>query len=488
MKESEKIGLHGIYLLFGNILVMLLSFAITVFITRQLGPTDFGVYSFVISIPLFLAPIALLGLSGILQRSVSFYLGRRDFGAIKGYTSTISKIIFYSTSLAAVSLALSTFLFPEFFRYPSLILTTVPYFFFLVFYTLFSSGFLSGSRKFGIAVFLDVLSRALLLLSIVYLIVYRIPGIIFANTLAIFIPLMILILVMVKYFSNIRAKHVDTKGALTFSLRFFAAQSLFGILLYLNIFVLTHFASQFGIEQVGFYSLASNIEFYSENFLMFLGAATTPAIIQYYGERNLRRVNQAVHLGFKYTFLLVFPAMFSFVAVADVVVSDLFGTAYANSIPLLQILAFTLASTMLLRMLLPIVLAKNFVKTYLYLAAALLLVTLPLSFVLTSQFSAYGSAVSRIIPLAIGTFIFTFIIFRKAHLQFPLKDLVGEFSLALIFLLLFFVPRDLLWVIPSFFLLLGAYIGLLLVAGIFDRSDLIRVTAFLRRLRNHSLT
>ncbi len=484
MQETEKIGLHSTYLLFGNILITLLSFVITVFITIKLGPTAFGIYSFVISIFFFLSPIALFGLSSILQRNTSFYYGKKDLGAIKGYTITTSKIVLCSTSVIAVAVVLVSLLFPNFLVYTDFILISIPFFFLTVFYTFYSSGFLTGTRKFGLAVFFDVFSKVLILLVLVVLIDMHVQGVILANTIGVFIPLVILIFVLLKFFSNVKTKQVHLKSYMSMSLQYFVAQTIFGILLYLNIFVLTYFIPSFGIEEVGFYSLASNVEFYLENFLMFIGFAITPAIIQYYGENNLQRVQKIFSLGFKYTFLLVFPVLFSLISAADVIVSDIFTKSYSGSVPILQILAFTFLATMMLRLLLPIVLAKNFVKLYLYLAIVLLTISLPLTFFLTSEFSSIGAAVSRVVPIVLGTFIFVSVVTKKAKLPLPLKFLMLEFLSASIFLLLFIAPRNIFFIAVSFLGLLAVYLGILFVVGVIDKSDINRVISFLNSLRN----
>ena len=138
MNETEKIGLHSIYLLVGNIIIALLSFGITAFITRKLGPSDYGIYSFVISAFAFLSPMALLSTSSILVRNISIRLMKKEFNTMKGYLIAITKIVLYSTSIIAFLIALIAIEFPNFLVYPNFILLYIPYFFFGVLYDLLS--------------------------------------------------------------------------------------------------------------------------------------------------------------------------------------------------------------------------------------------------------------------------------------------------------------------------------------------------------------
>ncbi len=483
MREFEKIGLDSLYNLLGSVFVAILTFFITVIITRKLGPEDYGIFSYAFSVFSLLPQFCLLSLNTILLRDTAFFAGKRDPSAIKSYFLQFSKIVFLTTTAISLGLLVTIFAFPGLIPFSNFLVMFIPYLFIINFFTLITSGSLSGLRKFGLVNSLTVVSRVLLLLFVLLFIGQRVSGVIVSYTVSLAIPLAISLFFVHKIIlSKVKTKKISINEIFSFSLPFFIAQILFGVLLYFNIFALTYFAPKFGFDDVGFYSLAFHIELFLETLLLFVANSVTPAISQFYGANEFSRIKKIFSLGMKYTFIFVFPIMFSLVAAADVLIRDVFTKTYSGSTLVLQILAFTLVATMLLRYMLSIILAKKLVRSYLYLGIILLVVTVPLTLFLTSEFSAIGAALSRVVPLVVLTIIFTKIIVKKARLQLPSRDLLAEFAGSLMFLLLFLAPRNLFSVIAYFMAIGIAYISFLYFVKVLRASDIERVKTFFKLL------
>ncbi len=484
MREFEKIGLDSLYNLLGSVSVAFLTFFITIFITRKLGPEDYGIFSYVFSVFSLLPQFCLLSLNTILSRNTAFHVGKNDPSAIKSYFLQFSKIVFLTTAAISLGLLAVIFAFPDLIPFSNFLVMFIPYLFLINFFTLITSGSLSGLRKFGLVNSLTVASRALLLLFVLLLIGQRVSGVIVSYTVSLAVPLAISIFFVHRLIlSRGKTKKISLKETFSFSLPFFIAQILFGILLYFNVFALTYFAPKFGFDDVGFYSLAFHIELFLETLLLFVANSITPAISQFYGANDFSRVKKIFTLGMKYTFIFVFPITFSLVAVADVLIRDVFTKSYTESTIVLQILAFTLIATMMLRSLVSIVLAKKLVTLYLYLAIALALITIPLTFLLTSQFSVFGAAIARMVPLVVLTLIFTAIIIKKAGLTVPSRDLLLEFTGSFIFLLLFLAPRSLIYSVVFFIGSSIIYLLFLYLTKVISKNDIQIARVFLTFLR-----
>lgn len=470
MNETKRIGRHSIYSLIGNLLIAVLSFFITVFVTRKLGPENYGVFSYVLTVFIFLIPFTTIGLTSMLEKSISFYLGKRNSQYIKGTFLTITKAVFIITLIITSIL----FLFSGTLPYSNYIRIMLPYLILTSIFTIFISTF-SSLRMIGIATLINVVSNILLLLFLFLLIGQGVTGALIAWQMSLLIPIVIFSYFLYKHiWKNIKAALINLKSVFSFSIPFFIGNSLSELTLYLNTFVLTYFAFRYGMVEVGFYSLALNLTMFSMNMVLFVTSAVRPAIIQFYGEGDLKKVSKTFNLSMKYTFMFVFPIIFTLITLGDVIILEIFKKSYVEAVPVLQILSLGIVFSVLIRMLLPFIYVKNKTKEYMWLSIANVAILLPLSFLLVPIWGAVGAAIARIFSLSI-IMIYFFRLLTKIKIKFSRLVVFKEFICSMLFIVLLFVPRDLVSAIASWFIVTLFYLLMLYKLNVIGKTDMNRL-------------
>lgn len=467
-KEIEKISRHSVYIIATRLTVALLSFLIIAFLTRNLGPENYGIFSYVLSISGVLFSFSFLGLDAYLRRDLPYYLGKQKLGTIR---QVFVSVLFWS-SIILFGLSLVLVIISRFLLYSNFILYSIPY---LIFFTLFSFSTLSltALRKFGSNAIAEISNRALAIFFLFIFIDLAVTGAILSYILAFLGSALISFFILKRNLKNFKVKIISIRKLLNgFSLSYFGSGVVSTVFFYVNIFFLTYFSFSFGIKEVGYYALALNIAAFLSEFLSFVSNAVEPAILEYYGRSDSKEVQNLFNFSTKYTLLFSFPIMLSIIFASDVFVITFFKESFANTIPMLSIIALSIIPFVLSKLLAPLVLAKKVTKYFFQLNLLRLILVLIFSAFLIPIFGGIGAAISYVLSFVVGLIYFIKKILVETKIKIDTSVVSKELVVSLIFVLLLFIPRNLIYVLIGGITLFIAYLIILYKLRIIEKEEL----------------
>jgi len=457
LDEKKKIGKQSVFLLLEKIVLGLLSLFTVVYTARKLGAETFSILSYLLSVIAFLVAFSYMGLDVFVGRETSYHLSINKSKIKKIFLTSIKLVLISSSILTIGLIALSDFL-----PFSSQVRLMSPYLILTVFFSL-SIIELTMLREIISKVILNIIYTALLVVFMILFLTsgFGLTGAILAYQISTLIAIFLAAIVLFKYFKNIATqKNIDIKNMFKTSSKYFVSTVIQTFAYNINVFLLTFFAVTIGIQQVGFYSLGYKIAAFIGICLQFIPEAITPAIIQSHGEKNLKKLKLLFKNEMTYTFLLVFPIMFTLVSTADVIILQFFKSEYADAIPVLQILSIFAATSVLMEIVKSLIVTKANFKYYFYIELFPAILTLLISVALIPVFKSVGAAVSFVLTTTIVALYFYKKMVKEFRFKLP-KSLIKEFIFSTLFLVLFLAPRELYILVPFGIVLFIIYLMLL---------------------------
>ncbi len=483
MSESHLVGRGGINLAAGRFVGIIAAFFITILMTRMLGPDSYGIFSYAISIPLFVISILNNTVNVGLLKFVPEFIKNGETGKIKHLFWKVIKISLFG-SLASIALVIPiSFFIPE----TNLILISLP--FILVGVISFNIAMLFYSSKklyvFAVEYFSTKIFQVVLVIPLITLL--GVIGAIFSYTIATFFTLILLLYLYFRNYRNIKKldSGVGYRKLLSISTPYGISKIFSTATEKTSIFMLTYFTFLFGIAAVGFYSLAVGILFVINTMATSIPEASIPTLVQYTNTKNKKGVQSGFNSVLKYTFVLIIPIIISTPFLMEKFVKLVYGPEFIAASGILTILNLGLIFLIFYKLVTPVLVSKSKFRLFMKTEILVFCILAILSFLLIPTYGPSGAAISYITAIGIGYSLLFYKGIKLVDIKFPIKMTLKILCASFIFGLFAFLPLSpypylFISMIAVTFIYFGLLFGLKVLTR-YDVSYVISITPFGKR-------
>ena len=402
MSTVQRVARNTGIVIVGNVIYRLISLVLIIYLARYLGTVGFGKYSFVFAYLAFFGVITDLGLQTILVREMS-----RDTSIAPKLIGNAFIIRWILTIFAVVlSLIIITLM-----SYPA---DTTTYIYIAAFTLLFQSfsGFYSTIFQANLRMEYRIFARLVFRIISAILILW----IIFSHGTLMQVMIVLvfseMVMMLISYFFSRR--FIRPRFDIDFGLwRYLFKEALpialssVIIIIYFNIDVIM-LSLMMGDAEVGIYSAAYKL---SEPLSLIPSALMVSLFpIMSASFKNAKeRLIKSYRLGVRYLLIITLPIAIGITLLADKIILLIYGTPFAESAPVLQILIWTLVFTSMHYVLTNILISIDKPKLYTVSTALCAIVNVTLNFILIPVMSYNGAAIATVITnvvLLIASFYF----------------------------------------------------------------------------------
>jgi O-antigen/teichoic acid export membrane protein len=430
MGVARTIAKNTLFNFITNASDVLINFGVGILLARFLGPTDYGLYSFLIWFLYFAALFVNLGLGNMVIRYIAEALGKKNIELVK----SLVRISLWLRVGASILIALIIIVFVRFwaklFGYPGsealfiiLSLGILPH----VLNFLLTSIF-NGFQKFEYSAYLMLATNPLRALGIVivYIMGLGVKEILFASisswVLGVFIGLFLMRrLVPLKDIITVPRLNPELKSSLKYSM------------IMTGILIMGYFQTQraeiffLGIyhpgEQVGFYTIAFLLATSSIGLiLMVFSEVLVPAVSEQFGRGDMERVRAIYLASARYLMMVGIPLALGGIALASPIITLVYGAEYTPVIPLLQILLIPFAFLAIANAATGVIYGMNQPSFILKVGVFLVIMSIGFDLWLIPKYSSIGAAIGSSVPRLIAPIIYIYFASRKCQTSWPIRD------------------------------------------------------------------
>lgn len=328
-----------------TLLATLLGYLIRIVLSRNLDPTEFGLFFSVYTFILFIIFFRDLGLTQSLVKYIAQYEVTKNFHKIKTVMLTVFTLLFISTVFFGIILWISSgFLAQHYFKNPHaepMLQIMLIYLMGTAFFKVVKHSF-QGFQQIFFLTLADFSKNLFGLLLIILFFKISFGGNMapaLAYTIA--LPLLIVFFLpfLLKRFPFYKYKIIQfkqtSKEVILFGLPVFVTFIGGRFIGYIDTLLLTHFRT---LAEVGIY----NVIMPTALIFMFIGSAISLIIFPLSSElsarKDLQRLSKGVSLVHRYVFLLAIPVLGVVFSFSNFLISTFFGAEYAVGSQALQIL------------------------------------------------------------------------------------------------------------------------------------------------------
>lgn len=436
-----------------------------VYIGRELGPNEFGLFNIGFAILMFITVAALLGLQEGAPAFISRFRVLDEWGKVKGVILSSFKIALFSCLLfSALVFTLSKFVSHQVFHEERLIPVIKTFAIIIPFFglTLMLLSYLRGLKLIKQMVYSrNVFGNLSLILTLIvfFLLGHKLYGAIFAHL----IQYSVIILVAVFY---LRKNHIlpqgelkpvpVTKELMRFSLPLTGAGSLERLRVWTDTFLIGFLLNSI---DVGLFNSALIIcqllVVFSASFIVIL----LPINSELYAQNNTKEMSRIYYTVCKWLFFILVPIFFLLFFFPQSIIAIIFGAEYEGVGNALRILVCGYFFNATVGIWITIIYAIGKTKIDLYLRIAGITLNIVLSLILIPRLGIMGAAISHTISLILIDSLGVTMVFRSIRMwPFSLKFL-RYFALSLIFFLVFyFFAKNNTFIRSSNIFLLGSFL------------------------------
>tara|TARA_Y100000031_G_scaffold78124_1_gene86093 strand:+ start:10902 stop:12332 length:1431 start_codon:yes stop_codon:yes gene_type:complete len=473
-KTARRITANFISLITAQVISRVIQLIIFIYLARELGKSDFGIFSFAIAFGFLFVIISDFGLTKLLVREIS-----RDKNSASKYLSNalIVKICLSIISIIAAYLFLNMMNY----AYGVKLIAYVMLFFTLIqsFTELYFSIF-AAFEKMHYDALIKIMRMVLSLFGVFFLIKNG-YGLLVISLLFLVTELIVLIIAMfVTYSKFAKATFKFDYG---FSKELLKKSSLFcfsliftTLYMYIDQIMLSKLRST---TEVGIYAAAANITIALIFIPLMYGNSIYPVISRFY-ITSKKSLSFAYERSFKYMLLIGLPIAVGIYILSDKIILFLYGREYIESVLVLGILS----GYIFLKFLNPVtgftLMAINKQRTRLFSQGLAALINIILNFILIPQYGVIGAALATLLTEIIFFIMYTSFIIKygfkfKFILKFLHKPIIAviimAFSLA-------FVGDLFLSIVIGMFI----YIASLLVLRTIDKEDKVLLNKIIKNI------
>lgn len=406
------------WMFFGRIFILAVSFGISIYIARYLGPTNYGLFNYAVSFVGLFGFLATLGLDNILNREIVKNHDKKDtlIGTsfyLKLAGSILAIITIFIVSILTTSDALTLILIWLF------ALNFIPASF-NVLEVYFNSQVLA--KKVVISQITASIISAILKLLLIYFdkgifwltVIYLIETFIIASLLIFNYKIIGNKLAKLKFNFNV------AKNLLSDSWPLILSGVAVGIYMKIDQVMIKNIL---GNEQAGLYAVAVKLSEVWYFIPGIIAGSVFPAIINSYKrseEEFEKRMSKLYFIMFWSSFLIALSTTF----LAEPVIKILFGEAYIGSIVVLQIYIWSSIFIFLGISVGKYLLIKNYIKISLLGTILGSIINVLMNMFLIGRIGIEGAAISTFVSYSISVFIILFIYKTRSHGLLMLKSIV----------------------------------------------------------------
>ncbi len=480
---GKRLIKNSVLNLFNSLFMISTSWIISIWVARQLGPADYGIFTLVLWIGSTLSWIIGMGLTHAVTKFIAEYSGRNEPAELGPIVSFVLKIeIALAIGSAAILIFFRTEIADYFFS-PS-----ESFFFFLAFLgilpgviTAIFSATIEGIQKFEYFTWANLILTPLSFGAkiAVLLLGYSIQGIMVVMLVFSFVNAVFYYFVIRKEGISLRPRREGVHRGLRARIGKYNA-SVMAIILCDKViwdksenFFLGRFCTA---SQVGFYNLGYNL---AQKFTSLLPATfwrvLFPAMSNYFGSGDRRKMKRLFFLSTRYLAFVSFPISVGGAILAYPLIHYLYGHEYIGAQRVLQIMFFALMITSLCNPGAAILYGYE-KQSFIYkLGAVMAVVNIALDILLIRRFGAVGAAVAYACTTVTGSVIGTVYTCRLMKLSYPFASIFKILFATIIMgvvMELIMLQNPLLW---GFILsaLAGGFVYVVssLVLGTFEQED-----------------
>lgn len=482
MNEKKKFGIDTIILFSSRLLNFFFVFLVSLILTRGLGPENYGIWSFIISIAILSTTIGSLGLGVITAKYLPFYFGKGEFGKAKYIFLQSLKLVLVSVILLSILLYFTSFFLP----YSNEIIFILPYFVFLTIYSLTSSTLFAIRR---IKEF-SIIDTSYILIQLIILAIFNLNGLTINEAIFSF-NISSIIATAISFFSVnkiILSKYRIKESEEKISSIFFTSLPYNISILFNNlsekipIFILTFLAFLYSIKEVGFFSFAISLTTIVATLVTSLTDVGAPFILQLSGTKKKRKISTVIMTLARYTYIATLPLIFILAFGSETITGFFFGSKYLPAVPMIMILSIILIPITLRKLIIPSILVKNRIRIFFYIELLRSIISIPLIYFLSYTFGGIGASVGFVINLFATYSLFSLI--DKELTKKIIKIMIKIFIPSFVFVLLFFIPKDMLSLVGSVLGIGILYFAILFVTKEFTKEDWKNILSIFKRSNN----
>ena len=330
--KKKSIKKNYLYNLSYQILVMLLPFITTPYVSRILGVTNIGIYSYTLSISTFFILFGSLG--------VALY-GQREIAFVQEDKKKYSKIFWEILLLRCISMFISIVIFwftfangnNDYKIYYRILLVE------LLANVVDISWFFQGLEEFKKTVIRNTLVKILSLIAIFtlvkdendlvkYFLIYVLSNFLGNFSLWFYLP---------RYLTNCNFRELQPFKHLKPTLFLFIPQIAIQVYTLLDKTMIGAIISD--KAEVGYYEQAQKIVKTALTIITSLGTVMMPRIANTYSKGEKKKVKSYMKKSFNLVFLLAFPIIFGLISVSDDFVPVFFGDGYERTAEIIKIIS-----------------------------------------------------------------------------------------------------------------------------------------------------
>jgi O-antigen/teichoic acid export membrane protein len=369
----------------------------TIIIARLLQPELFGLYSLSTSVALIFFTFIDLGINSTLLRYIAHALGKKDKNKAAAYFKYLLKIKLISTFTVAlilflVSYPLSFYLFNKPELFPILLFCSI----YLIVVSLigFYESIFYAVQKFSYITIKETLYQILrisLAVLGIYLLSNKVIGTLAGISLATFIAIIFLFLIIKKRFSFLFRSTEDISSE--------EKRKVLKFLIYLTVGSITGiFFSYIDTVMLGMFVKSEFIGFYRAAFTLVwavVGLITiTNVLLPIFTQLKGRRLEKVFNTIFKYSALISFPAAFGLILIAKPFINIIFGSSYIEATIPLCILSFIIIEGVLSGMFTWLLTAKGKPDITLRILIIAAIINITLTYILITSLLKFGAIYS----------------------------------------------------------------------------------------------
>jgi len=406
---AKKVLKNVAYSTFSILVSNVAGILITIYVARVLKPNLFGIYSLAISVAFLFLTFTDLGVNATATRFIAH--ANDDFRMARSFFRLLAKIKLALSSLTALTIFFASGVLSNYvFHKPELSLPLKVMALFVFFYSI--SGFLNSVAN-AFHDFRSNLVRTVSYetsrgLSIYFLTAqFLVLGALFGFVIAALVSLLAMSVLIFRKYSFLifgEVENVELRRVFRFTFYLTIGSITWIFFAYVDTVMIGMFLPA---EFVGFYRAAYTIVGAISG-LISVAAVVFPVFVQLEGKDLQRAFSRA----FKYTSVLVFPAVFGLILLSDRLVTFVYGREYLISAPVLNVLSFLILNRIFV-LYNQVFSAKEMPEYPVYVTVFATLTNVVLNYFLILSLGIMGAALATLISNAISWIALTFLSSKK---------------------------------------------------------------------------
>ena len=474
-------GRHVGYLIFTNIVILLLGFIRLPILTKGLGASLYGVWAIINVTTLLLVPLALLTMDLAIVR---FLAAAKDKNLIREDYFSVFSVILVTGSLFSAGLFVFSDKFAEIFLKGVQFAPFVKIASVLILlnsiqtYTL---TFFRTFQKMGIYSFLSLLIP-LIQISLIFtalFLKYELTGVIIAVIVSSLIVIAVNATIILKQIGFQWPRFKNIKTYLKWGMPLTPNAGILWISNVSDRYIVSYFL---GVAAAGIYDVGYQLGYYALFIIGPLGTVVYPVLSKYYNEGNIFEVQKHLKYSFKYLMMLVIPCVFGLSILAEPLLRTLTTADFIPGKTVVPYVALGAVFYCLYQLCVYIMLLLNKIGWNVIILSTSAAVNIALNIILIPRVGIMGAAVATLIAYAIMGLLHLAV--TRRYLKFDLSlTFIGKTVAAatvMTFCIWLINPQSLMMITLAIVVGAVLYFLVLLAIRAFSEREMDFLTSFIK--------